>query len=159
VRPSRLLFVCSGNTCRSPMASVIAVAAARARQHELEVRSAGLMAPAGSPASAAAVAVAAEHGLDLSGHRAAQLDSDDLEWADLVLGMTHGHVDAVRRQAPDLPTVPVTAFLATENPRAGMGIEDPFGGTVEEYQRVWAELEQAVEAMLERLSESTEAPE
>lgn len=137
------------------MAAAIARAAALTHSIELEIRSAGLMAPVGSPASAAAQAVAAQHGLDLSDHRAAQLDRAALQWADLVLGMTHGHVDAVRRQAPGLPTVPMTGFLATENPRAGMGIEDPYGGTVEEYERVWSELEQAVEAMLRRLSDST----
>ncbi|MFQ5530459.1 MAG: low molecular weight protein arginine phosphatase [Gemmatimonadota bacterium] len=148
--------MCSGNTCRSPMATAIATAAAAKRGYELEIRSAGLMAPVGSPASAPAVAVAAARGLDLSAHRAAQLDSDDLEWADLVLGMTHSHVDAIRRQAPGLRTIPVTAFLATDNPRAGMGIEDPLGGTAAEYERVWADLEQAVAAMLERISESTD---
>ncbi len=137
------------------MAEVIARSAALTRGQELEFRSAGVFAPAGSPASAAAQAVAAQHGLDLSDHRATLLDREALEWADLVLGMTHGHVDAVRRQAPDLPTVPITGFLETENPRAGMGIEDPYGGTVEEYERVWSELVQAVEAMLERLSGAT----
>lgn len=154
MRASRLLFVCSGNTCRSPMAAAIARAAAEASGYDVEIRSAGLWASVGSPASGPALLVAAAHGLDLGAHRAAQLTPEDLEWAELVLGMTHHHVDAVRGEVPERRTVPVTAFLPRNDPRAGMGIEDPFGGTVAEYERVWADLEQAVHVMLERLAES-----
>ena len=154
MRPSHLLFVCSGNTCRSPMAALIARVAAGGRRLEFEIRSAGFMAPDACPASQPALIVATAHGLDLSAHRSALLTPADLEWADLVLGMTHGHVDAIRREMPDLQTVPITSFLSETHPRAGMGIADPFGGTVADYECVWSILEEAVEAMFYRLNES-----
>jgi protein arginine phosphatase len=151
MKPSRLLFVCSGNTCRSPMAALIARVMAARQGFEFEIRSAGLMAPDSCPASEAALVVAAAHGLDLSSHRSARLTPADLEWADLVLGMAHGHVDAIRLDVPSLPTVPITAFLSNDHPRAGMGIDDPFGGSVADYEGVWSVLEEAVEAMFQRL--------
>lgn len=151
MKPSHLLFVCSGNTCRSPMAALIARAEAGRRGLEFEIRSAGLMAPDACPASDSALIVATAHGLDLSSHRSARLTPADLEWADLVLGMTPPHVDAIRREEPKLTTVSITGFLADDHPRAGMGIDDPFGGTVADYECVWSVLEEAVEAMFQSL--------
>jgi len=154
MRTSRLLFVCSGNTCRSPMAEIIAKAITAQHKYGFEVRSAGLMASTGAPASELAIEVAADHGLDLTEHGARQLTSSDLEWADLVLGMTYGHVDAIRRQVPSLRTLPTTGFLAHDHPQAGLGIHDPFGGSAADYESVWSTLEEALEAMLHRLARS-----
>ncbi|TFG66300.1 MAG: low molecular weight protein arginine phosphatase [Gemmatimonadales bacterium] len=152
MRTRRLLFVCSGNTCRSPMAEVIARAVAAQHGFDFEFRSSGVMARDGSPASDLALSVAAAHGLDLSGHQARGLAPDDLEWADLVLGMTYTHVDTIRRQTPGIPTLPITGFLSHDHPGAGLGVDDPYGGTIEDYEKVWSTLEEALEAMLKRLA-------
>lgn len=151
MKATRLLFVCTGNTCRSPMAALIAAAEAERLGASLEFRSAGLAAGEGMPASDGALRAAAARGLDLSGHRSSQLGAEDLEWADLVLGMTHGHVDAVRGRAPGVRTVPVTGFLPVGDPLAGVSIADPFGGSDEDYEVVWQALERAVSAMLRRV--------
>lgn len=154
MKTSHILFVCSGNTCRSPMAEVIAAAKAARHGYEFEMRSVGLMAPSGSPASELAIKVAAAHGLDLTAHRARQLTQSDLEWADLVLGMTYGHVDTIRRQVPSLRTLPITGFLAHGHPEAGLGIHDPYGSCEADYESVWSTLEEALDAMLDRLAGS-----
>ena len=107
------------------------------------------------PASGGAVRTAANHGLDLSGHESSSLSDEDLEWADLVLGMTHGHVDSVRSLVPDQPTVPVTGFLPNDDSLAGASIGDPFGGSDEEYEVVWQALERAIDAMLRRVLSSS----
>lgn len=148
---SRLLFVCTGNTCRSPMAALIGNDMASRLGGNVECRSAGVMAGEGMPASGGAVRAAAARGLDLSDHESAPLTADELDWADLVLGMTHGHVDAIRSQAPDVPTVPVTGFLPIDDLLAGASIGDPYGGSDEEYEIVWQALERAIEAMMHRL--------
>lgn len=148
---SRLLFVCSGNTCRSPMAEVIARDLASKHGLEFEFRSAGLMATEAAPAAEPARIVASTHGLDLTGHSSKQLTPGDLDWADLVFGMTYGHVDAVRRQAPGVPSLPITGFLPHDNPGAGVGVDDPYGGSIDDYEQVWSTLEEALEAMLKRL--------
>jgi len=133
------------------MAALIAQDMASRLRGRLEFRSAGLMAGEGNPASGGAVRAAANRDLDLTEHESSPLSDADLEWADLVLGMTHGHVDSVRSRAPDLPTVPVTGFLPNDDSLAGASIGDPFGGPDEEYEVVWQALERAIDAMLQRV--------
>lgn len=151
--PIRLLFVCTGNTCRSPMAGVIARAGAARRGLDVEVHSAGLMVGPGMPAAEHARAVAAARALDLTSHRAASLSPDLLALADLVLGMTGRHVDAVRVASPGIDVRLVTDFLPESHPLAGLPVTDPFGGDRSEYERTWEELEVAIEALLDHLDD------
>src|SRR5690606_20371361 len=83
----QLLFVCTGNTCRSPMAEAIARAAVADRQVDVQVGSAGTSAWEGAPASDGALLVALEQGLALEGHRARTLSRELVADADLVLTM------------------------------------------------------------------------
>lgn len=86
----RILFVCTGNTCRSPMAEHIARRLLQQMNlnKEIQVASAGLSALPGAPASVEAQDVLAKNGIDLSGHQAAQLSGELVEQADLIFTMT-----------------------------------------------------------------------
>ena len=88
--PKRILFVCTGNTCRSPMAEALLQRELRG-QDGFTVESAGLGALVGHPASEHSVALMDELDLDISGHRARQIHPDMVSEADLVLGMKPGH--------------------------------------------------------------------
>lgn len=154
----RVLFVCSGNTCRSPLAERLARREARERGLEdLEFRSAGTFAGTGAPASSGAVLAARRHGLDMSGHRTTPLGPELVEWADLVLAMTEAH----RRVAADIggagKTALVTDFLPKDHPRRGRDVGDPAGGDVDRYLDVLELLETAVEGVLDNVSDG--APE
>ncbi|MBW3631100.1 MAG: hypothetical protein KY464_17655, partial [Gemmatimonadetes bacterium] len=91
-----VLFVCTGNTCRSPMAAALArdELAHRGWQH-VEIASAGAAADPGEAASKAAVAVMGRSGIDLSGHSSQRLTAGLVAWADLILVMSPAHLHAV----------------------------------------------------------------
>jgi len=94
--PRRIVFVCTGNSCRSPLAEVLA----RARYADLPLifASAGTDAVAGQPASAEARAVARERGLDLDAHRSAPLDAAAVADADWLIGMTRVQTALLRQR-------------------------------------------------------------
>jgi protein-tyrosine-phosphatase len=98
----KLLFVCSGNVCRSPMAAALAEWIAMQQGAEVEVRSAGTLGLVDRPADPKVVAVCRELGLDLSGHRSAALTPELLAWADRVYVMEDAHAVAARALWPDL---------------------------------------------------------
>src|SRR3954469_19158581 len=107
-----LLFVCTGNTCRSPMAEAIARAAVLARGWtHVDVMSAGVASGGPSPASDLALQTAREHGLDLGGHTSRQLTDDLVDWADLILVMSPSHLFGVSEMGGGEKVALVTDFL------------------------------------------------
>lgn len=98
-----ILVVCTGNVCRSPLAEGFLRAALEGRlgTSAPTVSSAGTAGWDGSPAMAESVAAAAERGVDISGHRGRELHPEDVNEADLIVGMSAEHRDAVIRLVPE----------------------------------------------------------
>lgn len=145
----RLLYVCTGNTCRSPLAEAITRSRALDRGlGHIEVTSAGTMAFEGSPASGGSRRIAAEQGLELDGHSARLLTVELLDWADLVLAMAPSHLAAVEALDPAGCYAEVITDFADDT--AG-GVVDPFGGDDQRYRETCCQLENLVEAILDRL--------
>jgi|SRR5690554_5884326 len=145
-----LLFVCSGNTCRSPMAEAITQGMLRERGWtHVDVRSAGTGAMAGAAASPEAVVVAREHGLDLENHSSQPLTADLVVWADLILAMSTSHIYTVADLGGTGKVALVTDFIEGEG--SGESIADPFGGDTEGYREAFEQIRAAVTGLLDRL--------
>jgi protein-tyrosine phosphatase len=98
-----ILVVCTGNVCRSPLAEGFLRASLQRRlgASAPTVSSAGTTGWEGSPAMPESVDAAAERGVDISGHRGRALEREDVDGADLIVGMAAEHRDAVARTAPE----------------------------------------------------------
>lgn len=142
----RILFVCTGNTCRSPLAAAIAVATLHDCGSNTQVESAGTAATPGAAASRHAFQVAREAGLDLAAHRARPLTRDMLQRASLVLVMGAEHLRRVRDLVGSAP-----AYLLSDYAQAGEEeVPDPFGGDLETYRQSFAHMRRLVESSLQR---------
>lgn len=135
-----ITFICTGNTCRSPMAEGIAekILAEKYSNCDITVSSAGVSASNGTPPSENAVIVCKEFGIDISGYKSKSLSHETISITDIFTVMTKSHAEILKLYG--IPEEKITIL--------GNGIPDPFGGNIEIYRNCRNVIIGAVEDLL-----------
>ena len=171
----KVLMVCTGNLCRSPMAEALMRSRLQQRGCDIQVASVGTWATFGQPATPEAVDVLDQRGIDLSRHDSRAVDPRELEAADLIVAMTSVHRRELLQIAPGIerklilmkelvemaldPSVPLTSeerlerLLGAERPRwrRALDLDDPMGKPIGAYERTLTQLELGIDVLVEAL--------
>jgi len=147
----RILFVCTGNTCRSPLSEAIARKIAIERGlTDVEAISAGTSAHDGAPASDGSLLVGMERNMDLGSHRAQTLNRDLVRQADLILAMGPHHLERIEALGGA-----GRAYLLSDYASHGASsrpISDPIGAELDVYRATADELEEEIRRVLDRIT-------
>ena len=140
-----ITFVCTGNTCRSPMAEGIArdMISKRYPDSGITVSSAGLAAYNGAPASQHSIDVCREIGIDISAHRSQRLNPEIIQNTDLFAVMTLSHMYCMLQWG-----IPADKIVVLGN------ISDPYGGDEDEYRACRNQIYREVESLLRKVAET-----
>lgn len=135
-----ILFICTANICRSPMASALfqKICIEKNDQHSWRVESAGTWSRDGDPAAEGIKTVMNSKGIDLSAHRSRLIQKEILEQFDLILTMERGHKEALH---VEFPSVANRIYLLSEMVGQNFDIEDPYGGPMDGYENTANEIE------------------
>lgn len=151
----KVLFVCTGNTCRSPMAEGIFRKIAAEKDVRFEILSAGIFAREGMKASDEAVIAAAEKGINISDHVSQSVTHEILNDANLILTMTEGHKKLLLERAPEYKDKIFTLkeFNGKQNE---IDIEDPFGQGLGAYRECIQELGSEINQLMITIEDALE---
>lgn len=146
----KIVYVCTGNTCRSPMAEgILKKKLADAGHKDVHVLSAGIGTLDGYPATPIGVNTAQKHGIDISEHHSRRLTGKLFKEVDLVFALADNHYEFMRNfPNADNKLFMVKGFPLPELADKEHSVDDPLGGTSEEYETIFLEIEREIERAL-----------
>jgi len=153
----RVLFVCTGNICRSPTAEGVFrhIVEAAGRGDAIDADSVGLGGwHVGDPPDARAVEAAAQRGINLSGLRARQLTLADFDEFDLLLAMDRGHFRDLAGRAPPRHAAKVRMFMEAARGNGAPSVPDPYYGAQAGFEQVLDMIEEGARAWLRELEDN-----
>lgn len=142
-----ILFVCTGNTCRSPMAAAIMEKIAVENDLDVLIESAGLFANVGGTASEEAIEALDKMGIDLTFHQTKPITEELIEKSDIILAMTQAHKELLKPMAGD------KVYTLKEYAGESGDISDPYGGDLEEYEETAKEIYDALVDVAEKIAD------
>ncbi len=151
----KIVFVCTGNTCRSALAEALARRRATERGLTLDFASAGTGAALGAAATDGAILVGLERGVDVSRHRSRPLLPEEVAGDCIVLALASNHVAGIRAVAPHARVALLDEYASRG--ASSRSVADPFGGDLEDYRRAADEIEQMLGPALERAAAESSA--
>ena len=147
-----VLFVCLGNICRSPLAEAAFRAAADDAGLQVNIDSVGTAGyHVGEPPDPRSIRTAAARGIDIRHYRGRQLASSDYREFTHIFAMDHDNLRNIEARAPQDATAEISLLLDLLPHRAGQAVGDPYYGGDDGFERTWAEVSEAAEALVEKL--------
>ncbi|TAH67733.1 MAG: low molecular weight protein arginine phosphatase [Anaerolineaceae bacterium] len=144
---NKIIFVCTGNTCRSPMGE--AIYKSLDKESEVKVSSRGLVVLFGEPINPKAEVVLKKHDLEINNHISKGLKASEIDDNTLILTMTNAHKRKIRDTYPNAKNVYTIKEYAGESG----DVVDPYGGSLVEYEECYIELARLVKKTVYKVSE------
>ncbi len=146
-----ILFICTGNTCRSPMAEAIFNKICSEKNLDMHASSAGVATVDGLSAAKNAIDTMAQLGIDLTTHKARFLPNVKLSNYDLFVTMNYDQASLVESLGVPLDMIRVLQKAATDKYDIEIGIADPFGGDMAAYKKCAQDLRESIEELIKTL--------
>jgi len=147
----KIMFVCTGNICRSAMADKMLAKRVKEENLNIEVYSSGTFAENGDYPTVEAIEAMEEYGVDLKQHRATNIRRSNIEEMDLILCATTTHKNMVLQLYPNLAGQVYTMKEYVGDTQNGIDISDPWGYDLAVYRKCAAEIEKIIKKIVDKM--------
>lgn len=147
----KIMFVCTGNICRSAMAEKLLNKRAKEEKLNIEAYSSGTFAENGDYPTIEAIETMQEYNIDMKSHRATNIKKSNIEEMDLVLCATTNHKNMVLQLYPELEGKVYTMKEYVEDTENGLDISDPWGYDLVIYRKCAAEINKIIQKIIDKM--------